>query len=841
MCHGRGSGIAENTVRRIFRQQAHLNQHVLQSLDVLLGGIPADHNFGSIAGFRRLRFHIRQGKRRFAPLNVGLSAAGRHCAHPHAVNFSGNHSGGAGCDHLVVCRAGAGGQASVRVIRLKVVTFHVAFRVPGHRHVVAAHRKDIPRKGNAVDGDFRRGHRANLGFRRRRGRGIGLRGGNRAQNEGHVAPGSVVPGAAGGNCAHENGKRPVLGKDGCVHLDGRFGAFAPFPLFALGIGHIHIIRCQITRGRPAEGHAVSRHVCHVVFVHLRIVNGNLRRGHRADFRRGRGRGFSQPCFLIRRLFQIPQRAGVAFPAYRQTRVVTGVCPCLEFLHGVDRGVAVYAVVRTLRQQHDLDQHALHRLNGRLVGILVDDRAAFIGRWRRTGRRSCRRFQHELRGLGHHIRFLAVHGHGAYADGIHGVGFNLLRLKGTGGVGDIFSLGNDGSVRIRHIDVISLHAARSGPGQNDLFAADLQHAAGVFLAVGENLQRFDLANLACAGRRSGRGVGLEALLHRIFHVLQRRIIAISVRAQRAAAHLGIHPFLEGLYCLRRIFSIYAVGAAGFQISQLNQQFLNVFDLGLVQVCAVILDFRLGCLEFLHLSGNRGIVHPRKLQLRSRRNGGRNIGRGRRRHVRLPHLVRIGRGIHVVIRVVQHIVQNGNQHKRRHQHHHHGRADDDGNLLGASAAVFLFFGFRGRVFPLHDVSGAVFFKEEMALCRVFHAFHAGAQLGQSLFKGAFLSRHGHNAAVVQSAGAVSGQIFMNAQPVFPLGVERGVYDAAGRLPKGAAHQKPFIVQSGTGHQLNLGHRGPGIMAAMGTNAFPAGVLETIHAQIFVCHEILSLHGL
>ena len=64
----------------------------------------------------------------------------------------------------------------------------------------------------------------------------------------------------------------------------------------------------------------------------------------------------------------------------------------------------------------------------------------------------------------------------------------------------------------------------------------------------------------------------------------------------------------------------------------------------------------------------------------------------------------------------------------------------------------------------------------------------------------------------------------------------------IPRGSllwpAHQKAIVIHERAGHQLNLGHRGAGIAAAMWADAFAAVVLEAVHTKILVSHFLNPL---
>jgi hypothetical protein len=146
----------------------------------------------------------------------------------------------------------------------------------------------------------------------------------------------------------------------------------------------------------------------------------------------------------------------------------------------------------------------------------------------------------------------------------------------------------------------------------------------------------------------------------------------------------------------------------------------------------------------------------------------------------------------------------------------------------------------VLALGDVSRAVFFKIEVTLTGILHAFHAGAQLAHTGFEGVLHAGDWHNAAVVEALGAVAGQVFADADGAAALGIQRGVYDAAAVLAQGAAQQEAVAVHGRAGQHLDLRNRSAGVPAAMGADGIAAHILEAVHTQVFVSHIFHSFGG-
>ena len=245
---------------------------------------------------------------------------------------------------------------------------------------------------------------------------------------------------------------------------------------------------------------------------------------------------------------------------------------------------------------------------------------------------------------------------------------------------------------------------------------------------------------------------------------------------------------------------------------------------------------------------GVVHPRKLRVHQRREGGGGVGRGGGRGQRHPGGVRGHGGQRIVQRHVvrvAHGVEEQHQTQRDHQHHGGRDADVERDLLAMIGLVHVVVGFvlagGGRaVLALGDVSRAVFFKIEVALLGVLHALHAGAQLLHAGLEGVLHAGDGHDGAVVQALGAVAGQVFADADGAAALGVQRGVHDAARILAQRAAHQKAVAVHQAARQHLDLRNRGAGVLAAVRADALAVQVLKAVHAQIFVCHIFNSFGG-
>ena len=247
---------------------------------------------------------------------------------------------------------------------------------------------------------------------------------------------------------------------------------------------------------------------------------------------------------------------------------------------------------------------------------------------------------------------------------------------------------------------------------------------------------------------------------------------------------------------------------------------------------------------------GVVHPRKLGIHQRREGGGGVGRGGGRGHRHPG----GVGGHGGERIVQrHVVRVAHgveeQHQTQGDHQHHGGRDADVErdplaMIGLVVCVVhvaaVRCGCTRAVLALGDVSRAVFFKIEVALLRILHALHAGAQLFHAGVEGVLHAGHGNHRAVVQALGAVAGQVFADADGSAALGVQRGVHDAARILAQRAAHQKAVAVHQAARQHLDLRNRGARVLAAVRADALAVQILKAVHAQIFVCHIFNSFGG-
>ena len=245
---------------------------------------------------------------------------------------------------------------------------------------------------------------------------------------------------------------------------------------------------------------------------------------------------------------------------------------------------------------------------------------------------------------------------------------------------------------------------------------------------------------------------------------------------------------------------------------------------------------------------GVVHPRKLGIHQRREGGGGIGRGGGRGQRHPG----GVGSHGGERIVQrHVVRVAHgveeQHQTQGDHQHHGGRDADveRDLFAVIGLVHVVVGLvlaggSCAVLALGDVSRAVFFKIEVALLRILHALHAGAQLPHAGLEGVLHAGDGNHRAVVQALGAVAGQVFADADGAAALGVQRGVHDATRILAQRAAHQKAVAVHQAARQHLDLRNRGAGVLAAVRADALAVQILKAVHAQIFVCHIFNSFGG-
>ena len=254
--------------------------------------------------------------------------------------------------------------------------------------------------------------------------------------------------------------------------------------------------------------------------------------------------------------------------------------------------------------------------------------------------------------------------------------------------------------------------------------------------------------------------------------------------------------------------------------------------------------------IHIAGI-GVIHPGKLRILQRREGGGGIGRGRCRDIGRPGSrggrrrgqagQRFLRGIAGAERIEQRQQADDRGDDDR-------RADGDVEHRAAPAALllqffvdFIFDGCairRGGVFALRDVRRAVFFKVEMALAGIIYAFHAGAKLFHARFKGVLHARDGHDRAIIRALRAAAGQIFADADRAAALGIHRDIYDAVCILTQRAADQKAIVVYRRARQQLNLRYGGAGILAAMRADFIALHFAEAIHTKVLVCHMIHSL---
>lgn len=147
---------------------------------------------------------------------------------------------------------------------------------------------------------------------------------------------------------------------------------------------------------------------------------------------------------------------------------------------------------------------------------------------------------------------------------------------------------------------------------------------------------------------------------------------------------------------------------------------------------------------------GVVHPRLLGIDQRSKRGRDVGRGRRRFGGRPRAragIQRGRLHHVGIRL-QRAANQLNDQQGDHDHDRRRARDDQPKLLAGAVGFIgiVRFGLGVlRAFALRDVSGAVFFKEEMPLFRILRAFNACAELLKPLLEAILHARDRGDGAV------------------------------------------------------------------------------------------------
>ena len=555
------------------------------------------------------------------------------------------------------------------------------------------------------------------------------------------------------------------------------------------------------------------------------------------------------------LLKIGQGQGIADAVLGQAVALEIIVDIhLEGQHGSFGGGAVIAVIAALGQQTGCDEHLLDILDGLLGGILVHAEAILLlirhigGRGGGFGREGG---QHGIGGCGgllealppFHIVIQIRHG-----IGIHnaGNGQHLVALQLVDALLELLDRRHGGGA------VNAVVAAGFHQTQHDQLALN-----GLDVGLGGILIHGGIAGI---GRYSGRGRrrGLDRLGG--VEPLLGLGAGDAVHAQLLGGLEGVVDIgLEILHGLLGIGVILAGDLLGGQPSQRSQTLLQRGDLGgfgifadgFVFVIHEILQRGLGrgrmlnlLVEFLvHVAGI-GIIHPALLGIHQRGEGGRNIGRGARRHLGGPEIGggigREGGVLNHIVGGAQRAVDQRNDHDGGHDHHSGGNADDHADLLKAGTLLLILIGIGGSgssAPALGDIGGAVFFKIEMALLGVLYALHAGAELAHALVEGVLTSGGGHDGTVVESLGAVAGQIFAQAHFIFALGIEGCIDDAGGILTESAAHEETFVIHQRAGQHLNLRHGGAGIAAAMGTDDLSLQILKAVHTKMLVCHIVFS----
>ena len=224
------------------------------------------------------------------------------------------------------------------------------------------------------------------------------------------------------------------------------------------------------------------------------------------------------------------------------------------------------------------------------------------------------------------------------------------------------------------------------------------------------------------------------------------------------------------------------------------------------------------------------------------GGGHVRRGRGQLQRLPFLFlgHILNAVGAVQRAAQH-VDDAEHHDGHNGDYRHGDAHDGLHIRAVAILdilVVILIAHHGRsrgsgALALYNVTGAVLFKEEMAVGGVLRVLHGGLDALQAGVKLILHAGGGHNRAVGQAAGAIPREILADAQLALQLQIQRGIYHAVGVLSQGAAHQEASAIDDGAGQQLHLRHCRAGISAAMRAHGLPVGIFKTIHTQILVSH--------
>ena len=514
--------------------------------------------------------------------------------------------------------------------------------------------------------------------------------------------------------------------------------------------------------------------------------------------------------MILAVLQVQQRHLVHLAVHGEGILIALVVhPLLEIRHGGNGGAAIDAVHAALGQHADVRQQLLHLADVRLGGFAVDHALQHLhgpggGRGRGPAGRP---------------------GRGGGLSRCLAQGFPLLRVVIQEGQALGVQLAGD----LQHVVARQLVDAL-------LEAAHRRHrgraVAAVCGALGQQAQRDQLA--LHAADRIGRGALVHGAVVRPGRHLRggpRRGLGRTGLVEpllglgaRRAVHAQLLP---GLVLLVDVGLEIPDGLAGIgvilagdlallqpaQLVKLPLQRANLLGTGIAVdqlVAAAALgpdrwDRRghrrrggtLGLLVLLLHVSVVGIVHPRKLRVHQRCEGGRRIGRHRGRGLGDPDQAGVESGALGDVPAGGHrAVEHGDQQHGGHHQHRHGDAGEHKHAALSAALLFLLWlavalGRRGGGLALGDVGRSVFLKEEVALAGVFHIFHAGAQLLKARFKLVLHARHRHHRAVVQALGAIPWQVFADAQAVFLLRIKGRVDNARGILAQRAADQEAAVV--------------------------------------------------
>ena len=577
--------------------------------------------------------------------------------------------------------------------------------------------------------------------------------------------------------------------------------------------------------------------------------------------------FDHAHVVLDAVFQIGERERIAFAAgHERLRAALIVDPVLEGLDRVYGAIAVYAVHIPFAEQTELCQHVLHAADVFRGRPRIDGIAGGRGRRRSGGRRGggdC-----GLRGLRMPllppIDVVVQERHGVH---IHHAGY-LQRIIAL----QLIDAGLEVLDRVLGGNAVdAVRAAFLHDAQRDqlvLYGADIG-------ARGIRVHR-DIVRTGGDGRLAQRNRGIQQPLLSLFarnavhdELFRRRAVIIDVGLEIAHRLLGgavvgavyialIQPAeVRQILLQLRDIALRGAGADGFiivrfggiQNRRLARGLGGRLRAGGIRTGRGIGAARLVVVILIHIAGI-GVIHPGKLRILQRREGGGGVGRGRRRDVGHPGSrggrrrgqagQRFLRGIAGAERIEQRQQADDRGDDDR-------RADGDIEHRAAPAArlfqfilqiIILGIARRGGVFALRDVRRAVFFKVEMALAGIIYAFHAGAELFHARFKGVLHARDGHDRAIVRALRAAAGQIFANADRAAALGIHRDIHDAVCILTQRAADQKAIVVYQRARQQLNLRYGGAGILAAMRADFIALHFAEAIHTKVLVCHMIHSL---